>query len=315
MASTAITTTSAAFIPSNENHFGDQIQTGIISPSYCGKDPYASSTIRPYVPSDNTGIINECQLAFNKHKFNPLTFDSSGAVFITQRDALTRALVRLSPKDLANFSEVSKCCYLATKIDVLWIIKFQEEFPNTVMVSIEKCSFSPEQQFKIYFKRMNDELKPYKAQLASNNGILKKLTGPHGNDGTLAQAEKEYNALGGEEALTKCVEQLRIAYQNNNEKEENTIQSFNEELLNAKQTHDALKQFLTQLVGSGYDGTIASIDPNSQLFLCQDAIAKLSNSFNNQRQFEQFIQASEVAKNNVSEHHGEVIPQDIFHGH
>src|SRR5690349_11156691 len=101
MTSTAITTTSAAFIPSNENHFGDQIQTGITLPSYCGNNPYASSTIRLYIPSDNTDIINKCQLAFNEHQSNPRTFDSSGAVFITQRDALTQALVCLSPKDLA----------------------------------------------------------------------------------------------------------------------------------------------------------------------------------------------------------------------
>jgi hypothetical protein len=314
MASTAITT-QLTFVPSPENHFGvhfgDRLDTGIRDPSAFWKNPYASSIIRPYVPSDNTDLIIKCKDTFNQHMHNPLTFDSSGAIFRALQDAFNITFIYLNPKDLVNFSEVNKCCYLATKANVVWQLQFKNLCPNTTLLPKEKCCFPPEQQFKIYFKRINDELKPYKAQFERNKVVLKNLIGPNGNDGDIAQVQKEFEELGGNAAMRSIHEKFMQAF-NANADELIFFRKSNEKLTDTAGLYQVLPTQLRYLAGQGYDGTDASIDPNSQQGHCQLAITQLPGSFDNQEKFEQFIQASEVAKNNVSESNDEAIPQDAL---
>jgi hypothetical protein len=236
------------------------------------------------------------------------TLQESGAFFCSLQDVSNRIFVCLSPKDLAYFSTISKCCYLATQADWIWEIQLQNCFPKTQPLSKQLCSFSVKQQFKIYFKRMNDELKLYTAQFERNNFVIGNLRGPSGFDGKIDQAWKKYQTLGGEKARSQHQEALHNLYQealhnlhqSNNTR--NSIESAVQQLSNALpgQAHAAYQEYidlhwgLKMLVGDTYDGTIESLDPNCQQARCLMAIQNgVPEAFDDQEWFTTIIEQSE----------------------
>jgi hypothetical protein len=299
--------------PSLKNHFNVffkdvTAKTDPTSVEQIWSNPYASQIIKPYFPSDNQDLLNTCREVFKKNSESMTTLQESGAFFCSLQDASNRIFVCLSLKDLVNFSTISKCCYLATKADCIWEIQLQNCFPNTKILSKQRCSFSPEQQFKIYFKKMNDELKLYIAQFERNNFVIGNLRGPSGFDGEIDQARKEYQILGGDEARFQHQEALNNLYRGNNAR--NAIESALQQLNNALPGQAfavylkciSLELQLRELVGHTYNGTIESLDPNCQQALCLMAIQNgVPKAFDDQEQFTTIIEQSEAAKNNSFE--------------
>jgi hypothetical protein len=91
----------------------------------------------------------------------------------------------LSPQDLANLSEVSKDCYVATKISEIWRRQLAKLLPNVTPLP---NSFSREDQFKIIFKFIFDWNKPYLLALRCNNQLLNQLRDNNGFTGEINKA-------------------------------------------------------------------------------------------------------------------------------
>lgn len=261
------------------------------------------------MPFDNQDLLEDCRKVYMQNCQLVATFSNSGAFFRSSQDAFNRVFVYLSPKDLAHFSKVSKCCYLATKADIIWEIQLQNCFPNVKTLPKQLCSFSPEQQFKIYFKRVNDELKPYNAQFERNNVVIGHLRGSNGFNGAIDQAWKEYQMLDGENAKSKFLDKFNAINQSAESKWE-AISSNKGKAYQAYWHYNDLCQRLRELIGNTYNGTTESIDPQSQQGYCMNAIHEVPKTFDDQEKFEKTIQRSEAVKNNSSEYYEEAIPQN-----
>ncbi len=297
-------------------HLGDWAQSWGTSGG-CGSTsaPYSypshSSIIRPYVPSDNRELVKACQETYKKYFLTPL-FNETGALFHFHRDALSFAFVYLHPKDLVNFSEVDKCCYLATKTDAIWENQLKKLLPNTQIMPMQVCCFSPEHQFKIIFKKINNALMPYIVQFAKNNVILRRLRGPNGMDGEIDSKWKNYEQLGGNPARLRYLSIVNNAFNNGQPIDWEGLQDTDDckaALIYGHYTD--LNESRIHLAGNAYDGTIESIDPNSQQGRCLRVINEVlvAENFNNQDEFEIVIQASEALKNYTSQNNDEAVPQ------
>lgn len=239
----------------------------------------ALSTIRSYPPSDDNNFITECQKIF-RQSCNQETTRETGAIFHQHADAFNRMLIQIDLNSLVNFSEVSKCCYLAAKADRLWNVQFQKLFPHIQPMTTSR--YSSEQQFKAYFIHFNCTLKLYKEKFKKNSDALNEL------NIDIIKAHSKFEAYGGQEAYTRF---LRAQ----------CASTLNETRIAAGiKVHYALANFARLmherciLVGDTYNGTIQSVSPNSQLKRCLDAINILiPRSFNNQKQFEEYIKKSE----------------------
>lgn len=250
-------------------------------------NPYSRSTIKPYVPSDSQELVKICADAYTKYLKEP-NFDTTGALFYELKEPFVVIFSNLDPKSLANFSEVSKCCYLAIKPPIIWELQMNKLLPNVKILPTELCQFSCEQQFKIIFKRVHDELKPYISKLKRNNEVLNELRGSNGMNGTIDAAWKDLEKKGG----VKRASGLRYVIFLSEEEKTTLI---------AYQKYYALNQQRVRLAGEGYNGTVGSIGPDSQQYRLQEAIdSGVRNAYNDQDQFEKIIQTSEAQTNTLN---------------
>jgi hypothetical protein len=127
---------------------------------YYWSNPYARTqkSIKPYVPCDSIALTS---LTF----FEKINTSGLDCCICDSKDAFSTLFIILDPKDLVNFSETSKCCYLATKTDIIWQYQLKKLLPNVCCLSKFTCTFTPEQQFQIVFKKIHDRKKPFIAQL------------------------------------------------------------------------------------------------------------------------------------------------------
>lgn len=278
------------FVPSLQNHFGvtfgDPRSHDNVKIKEPLENPYASKINNAYVPHESDLPIVSHR-TFQEYKKDPKSLDTSGAIFITYESYFNHVAVYLDLKDLANFSQTSKCCYLASKANGLWDIQFSKRFPHTLLMPKEKCGFSKEQQFKIYFKRHQDHLKIYKTQQDINQLVLDKLVVPNGNDGICHEYQMMYQELGGERELRNALCDAL------NAPKTDAIPP----IIQVITKRNVFQSILKKLAGPNYDGTVASIDSNSQQARCLFAIENLPGALDNQVEFENWIQKSHDAKN------------------
>ncbi len=285
----------ATFELNLENNFGIDFN----DPSSNGKwtNPFRNAIIKPYVPSDDQEMTLTCQKVLGSNMADSLTGadNDSGSRFTL--DPITCYVISLlDPKDVANLAETSKCCYSATKINFIWEVQLYKLFPNVKNMDNALCSFSPEQQFKVYFKRMNDELKPYTFQFKSQDGLLKELRGPNGMDGTIHAAWQELEKEGG---MSKGFELVQGGI-------------YDAKSIAAISLYNDLNLQRIDLAGNNYNGTHETINPASLQGRCLNAINNLvPQAFDDQERFEQTIQRAEVAKNGTPETESSENPDTI----
>jgi hypothetical protein len=266
--------------------------------------------IKPRIPFDNQELLENCKAVYDKNREDrtslQLLDNNSGAFFRSSQDVSNKIFVRLSPKDLANFSTISKCCYLATKADLIWEIQLQNCFPGTTILSKQQCSFSPEQQFKIYYHARNELSKPFIVQLQINHAFIAELRGSTGFNGLIDQAWQEYQRAGGAEAKIKYEIILADALANSSESEHGIIynrvyRSNDGKVARAFDYYFRLNKNLKKLAGKAYNGTEESLALNSQQARCLRVIQQeIPPIFNKQNFLEIIIQDAEAAKNNGS---------------
>jgi len=265
----------------------------------------SSSIIQPYLPSDNQDLVKACQAAYSRY-YQAASFDDTGAKFGFNQHALRNAFAYLDVRDLVKFSKASKCCYLVTKTDQIWEDQLNKFLPKTQFLSMNVCSFSPEQQFKIIFKRINDELKPYITQFNENNETLCRLMGSNEMNGEIAIVRESFESSGGEEALQGFTNAMNTLGSNHSGDDFNALIKY--------QTYSDLLRRRDYIGGEGYDGTVESFGPNSQKGICLRVIhgGLMVETFNNQDKFESTIQASEALKNNTSQNNGPAVARNLF---
>ncbi len=245
-------------------------------------NPYSHSTIKPYVPGDSQEFVKICEDAYTKYS-QTLNYNNTGTPVYEAKDPFVIIFAHLDPKNLANFSEVSKCCYLATKPPIIWKSQMTKLLPNVKILPTQLCQFSTEQQFKIIFKRISDELKPYICKLKRNYEVLSELRGPNGMHGTINAAWKDFvQKAGPKTAQWKQYPKPFLS------KEDYAADV-------AHQKYNALNHQLTWLVGQGYDGAVGSIGRQNEQAMLQNAIDfGVRHAFNNQDMFEKVIRTSEA---------------------
>ena len=162
------------------------------------KNHLACSIIQPFIISEFDGFVNQ-KLA-KKCEINLVTGEDhqSGKRFFTLDPVFNSMLVVLDPKDWANLSQVGICCYGATKIETIWKTQLLKIFPALRPLPQYGNTIPTEWQFKIYYKRMIDEIQIYKYQFQHNQKVWKKNKKVT-NDKTVATFGKGYN--GTEESI------------------------------------------------------------------------------------------------------------------
>jgi hypothetical protein len=277
-------------MPLTQNHFGVRFDgdepEAIPYLSSAWTNPYIKSVIQPYLPADHKELI-----AIFQNTCSSITPPgSSDAMFHLYRDPFTRCYVDFTLKDLANFSQVSKCCYLAAKSDAVWDIQLRKLLPN--VISLSTCSFSSKQQFRIIFERIHQELRPYIAQFQRNEEVLHVLRGPNGHGGTVDRAWEKYQSLGGTQARnTFLASPWDVVY--------NSWDSPKGRIQRAYYEYESKNLRRILLAGDHYNGTVKSMNAKSQQSLCLRAIDELvPGQFNDQEKFEEVIQESETALRN-----------------
>ena len=235
--------------------------------------PYNRSAIKPFVPSDNQKLVILCESTYNQYK-QTLNLNQTGALFYELKEPFVLTFAHLDPRDLARFSTVSKCCFLATKYPLIWETQLKKLLPDVNFISSTLCKFSDEQQFKIIFKRINDELKPYLLQLKKNNEVLNELRGSNGMNGAIDRAWKDYTHIG------------------------TTTKVWTNDGWQAYDKYTSLDRLRTCLAGNSYNGQANTIDSESQQGRLLKAINHdVHHAFNHQDQFDEIIRKSEAQTN------------------
>ena len=245
---------------------------------------------QPYIPFCNPDIITACEHAFIHVK----NYSDAAVFFHLYNDAFHRSLVLLEVKDLTSFSQVSKCCYLASKSNLTWEGQLQKLFPNLSYISTEACGFTFEQQYIIYYKRMQYELKPYQLQLQINAARISELRGPRGCDGKLSKVWQKFENAGGNRALRDSRTQYHPRYCAKNPRITTLYNKYN-----------ALSGELIRL-----DGHTAQGEPvrhGSEQGRCLEAIETIRIAFNHQDLFEKTIYRTAAAKKGIP------LPEDPFY--
>jgi hypothetical protein len=307
------------FIPSLKNYYGVKFQEG----NYLRENSDFSNWTNPYHPlifvippytfSCDQDLLESCNNVYKQNCQPGKWISDLGALTTLHQDTSNRVFVFLEPKDLVNFSKASKCCYLATKADIIWVIQFQKYFPKINPLPNQVCGFSLEQQFKMYFKRMNDVLKPYIVQLERNNQVILQLRGSDGSGGAIHEAEIKASALSviaDADAKIQVIHQGLLGFGSPSDSNSADWKAlFDSDLGKVRayardKEHEVMLQKehlvkrLTGLTGNTYDGTVKSIAPDSQQGRCLHAIDEIPELFNGQERFEKFMQGVQTTKNN-----------------
>ena len=234
------------------------------------------SVIAPYIPG------NSQQFAVTA----PSDFWKQGTTEII--------LLNLDQKTFFHSSSVCKFFYSASKADSIWKVQLCKFLPNVTVVDPNLCIFTPEQQYKVIFKRIENECKPYIAKFNHNQEII--------NDwlSDLKSLEVQFQEAGGKEAAARHAEFLRqlirigdLSTQPETCPDYQAGQSYTKIAI--------LRRYLSIMCGANYDGTIESIDPMSIQGRILNAINVLvPNAFNDQEKFESVIEKSIAALNTSS---------------
>jgi len=131
-------------------------------------NPYILKSIKPYIPCESIALTSSTF-------FKKINTSGMDCCIYDSKEAFSTIFIFLDTKNLVNFSETSKCCYLATKTDIIWQYQLKKLLPNVCCLSKFTCTFTPEQQFQIVFKKLNDRKKPFIAQLVYVCERIKEL--------------------------------------------------------------------------------------------------------------------------------------------
>lgn len=142
-------------LPTKENDYwvsfkdwGDAVSSD--SPEWI--NPLAGKVFPTYIP---------CPSTLKEDFTKEISFENRNVICL---DLFVPSLITLAPNDLCSLSLVSKCCYVALRADAIWSGKVQDLLPNVRCISLQKCTFSPEQQFQIVFKKIQNRKAPFELQ-------------------------------------------------------------------------------------------------------------------------------------------------------
>ena len=209
-------------------------------------------------------------------------------------------LSNLDLKTLVNSSSVCKSFYSASKVDRIWRVQLCKFLPNVTVMNRNLCIFTPEQQYKVIFKRIQNECKPYVAKFTRNQ----EKNNLSGRMNELKTLKLQFQKAGGKEAASRF-NQERINFIRQGDQEGLiTADLIRNDCVFVQRSSDYLAADLQRQVmqfqdalsffcGANYDGTIESIDPNSLQGKILNAINVLvPNAFNSQKKFESVIEKS-----------------------
>ncbi len=268
--------------------------------------------ITPYVPSENNKqLLDACETAFKKNQ----TASLAEATLCIKEIAVV-VLAHSDLKALSVLANVRKSFYWITKSsynsetkrDAIWDIKLFQLLPKVERIPLEKTTFSPEQQYKIVVKRIQDESKVYSAKfehVRERSLRLKK---------EMHQIWTQLYVDGGLEKLDRAEQALKTKRDVDDRTPQATISTLiSPETLELRKLQDEYQDKLrtiTQLSGAKYNGTHATIRKTSELDQLLDAInVRVPEAFNNQAKFEKIIEEAETSKNNTSSNDNVIVEE------
>src|SRR3984957_6129604 len=249
----------------------------------------------PYIPSSQLQISS----------FD----DSSGLPYVLKNipDVVMPIADSLKPQDLANLAEVSKACYLATKVWDMWENQLQKLLPAVT----KSPKFDAEDQFKIIYKRINDWPKALRYAFDCNNKLLGRLGEPNGLIGLIGRAWRDSQVAGSNLAMAREEEvqwmaSLNTCHQIPTSEEEFEL-LFNQRLkevtvrheqitklqtkhTNSLRIYNRLNSLKTVLVGAVYDGPINIQARILEILESQSPRTEAVAEFNCQPNFDKAIQ-------------------------
>ena len=271
-------------------------------------NPQAGCPIYPYIPPANDqDLIEVCREAYQRN-LKAIDLNPAESVCMN-REVFIALLAYLEPKQVSLFSRISKCFYFTMKngynpnalIDSIWDIQLQKMLPNVKMISHTLTSFSSEQQFKIVYKRIADEEKPYIAKfqhnLSRHSELMRRLTvlstrHKEASD-EFQQALKE---VGGENIYRIREHFPQLAGQNSE------ARALEWEVVRLAGLLNTYKNKLKNLFGENYTDCLnAHLDQNSEQWKLRHAVDHLiPEAFNDQEKFVDVIHKSDALKTQLS---------------
>lgn len=124
----------------------------------------------------------------------------------------------INTRALLNFSQASKCCYVLMKSNDLWQKRIESLFPNVECMPEITCGFSPEEQFQVAFKRLQDRQRPYICQYNHNLGkdglSIQAFDHIRQQERCIKALDFIHGELNDQEAFEEMIEASRIAKYN-----------------------------------------------------------------------------------------------------
>jgi|ERR1700722_12419630 len=239
----------------------------------------------PYIPSSQLQISS----------FD----DSSGLPYVLKNipDVVMPIADSLKPQDLANLAEVSKACYLATKVLDIWEDQLQKLLPAVT----KSPTFDAEDQFKIIYKRINDWPKALRYAFDYNNKLLGRLGGLIGRawensqvaklDLTTAREEdaKWMTSLNNFQQIPTSEEEFKSLF-NEREVRNKQITQLQINFANRLQKHHSLNALKRVLDGAVYGGPMSIQARILKILESQSPRTEAVAEFNCQPNFDKAIQ-------------------------
>jgi hypothetical protein len=138
--------------------------------------------LEPFLPAEDC----RTQIASFLPDNGEISFQGS---IVLPSELLERIFSHMTFEQLARFSKVSKSCYVATKTDSVWLCQLKKLFPELTCIPWKECGFTPEQQFKIVYRRTETLLNEFKWMYIQNAELVDKL---YNHSKLLSTAENVY---------------------------------------------------------------------------------------------------------------------------
>ncbi len=124
--------------------------------------------LEPFLPAHDC----ETEIASTLTDNREIGFDGS---VVLPLEILKILYCHMTVEQIARFSRISKCCYVATKTDSIWQCQLNKLFPKLSCIPWEGCGLTHEQQFKIVYRRTQGLLNDFNAIHNTNAKLAERL--------------------------------------------------------------------------------------------------------------------------------------------
>jgi hypothetical protein len=124
--------------------------------------------LEPFLPAHDC----ETEIASTLPRNREIRLDGST---LLPQEILEILFSHMTVEQITRFSGMSRCCYIATKTDSIWQCQLNKLLPKLAFIPREQCGLTPEQQFKIVYRRTYLLLKEFNSTYKTNSKLAETI--------------------------------------------------------------------------------------------------------------------------------------------